>query len=421
MIAVTSLTLLITSACCKPEATIITPFPDRTTFEETSIPSPIQEPTTQTTPSRRPAHETVTSSPPVPTVVPDSGNRDVLGVNQLFVPACNPRPVEIHAGGGTVPHPTPTHIPISGDLSENIGAANLYTYTKLARPILESAGHWLSSLNRRWPQDSSINDTDRQPVIQLRPEHKAALIREVGDRFRLICDAVASLSVPPTGLDAWQALVYMVEAYDKWARLYALALRDGSDLDKASLQDKRQSIRAAFEAATQAQKAVEIAASQSLDISPLTIRNERAGIEVKILPGWFVTRLDFQTVLVAPGKLQIPGFVGLGQGASIPGTTLSIRRLRNPDNYSLGEAIQAVRESLELESIIVSEDTVEVEGHEGRHLAIENTASPEWHVSLALVVVENHTFFFEIQCPASLVEACTEALSNTLLHANLLP
>ncbi len=417
-IAVVALTLLIASACAKTESTIITRLPDRTTVEKLSTPSPIQEPTSQTTLSKRSTYQTVTSSP---TVVPNSTAGDVLDVNLLFVPACNPRPIESRASGGTIPHPTPTHAPISSDLSENIGAANLYTYTKLAGPILESAGHWLSSLDRRWPQDSTIDDTNRQPVIQLRPDHKAALIREIGERFRLICDAVALLNVPPAGLDAWRALVELVEAHDKWARLYALALRDGSDLDKAPLQNKRQSITAAFKAATQAHKAVEIAASQSLDVSPLTIRNERTGIEVNILPGWFVTRLDFQTVLVAPGKLQIPGFVGLGQGASIPGTTLSVRRLRNPNSYSLREAIQAVRESLDPESVIASEYTVDVAGHEGRHLAIKNSASPEWSVNLALIVVENHTFFFEIQCPVSLVKACKEALSTTLLHANLSP
>ena len=106
-IAVVALTLLIASACAKTESTIITRLPDRTTVEKLSTPSPIQEPTSQTTLSKRSTYQTVTSSP---TVVPNSTAGDVLDVNLLFVPACNPRPIESRASGGTIPHPTPIGI-----------------------------------------------------------------------------------------------------------------------------------------------------------------------------------------------------------------------------------------------------------------------------------------------------------------------
>jgi hypothetical protein len=134
--------------------------------------------------------------------------------------------------------------------------------------------------------------------------------------------------------------------------------------------------------------------------------DDALGLELSVGEDWLVSSSGLSPIFHAPLELNEVGIEGLGPESWALGTSLRIRRLRNPGPLDVAEASARFVGLISRQGDIESVDEIELDGLSALRHQLDS-ASPTWSASVTVFVAGDFTYFIESGCPVSVSRACS--------------
>lgn len=379
-------------AGCASEASEPTAGTDPTALAPTVTPtiSPTALPSPSPTPAPT-ASPTAVSAPTTPVATATSA----FTAGDISYPACNTGGPGGSGSIGTAVGPTPTPVPNIGSRDPDVASREVATYFAEIEPVIAYLVDSSNEFNLKW---LSRQSTDEQVL----------LLQLLGSRTALACDAVAFVTeVPPEATTFDNQLRDDAKARHAWVGVAVeQILCCGTAVDSGVEAGNVQTLAKLRELSVSAENLqLEYDAQTSEKRSFI---DDALGLELSVGEDWLISSEGLSPVLLAPFELNEDGIEGLGPESWALGTSLRIRRLRNPGPLGVVEASARFVGLISRQGDIESVDEIELDGLSALRHQLES-ASPTWSASVTVFVAGDFTYFIESGCPVSVSGACSSA------------
>jgi hypothetical protein len=366
-----------------PPTSVVVPLPLPTPVDEAPIGTPIQTPL----PTSEPV---IVEVSPIPTIPVD--------ISAITVPVCRTTSdAPDGLGIGTVPHATPTPIPGPGASGAEPQIETQNFVTALA-PFIDAV------------ESLAEASEDARGLV----ESSEDLVRVVTFEGRRISYLCTALGLVPRTTDGEGLIKRISDALtERQLSLSATAerLRDGATLSDVVDAGGDQTSDALLGLPVEVDNFARSAGVGSTEAAAFTLFNPLLGVQFDSPVGWLALRNGIDIVLGAPSDQQVYSARGLGPAAWKLGTALRVRRFRNNPGWGLADAV-ATLDSLYVKfGERVSHNSSRIDEVDAVVRAYEDQAG-NWLTLVAVAVVGDVTYLFELGCPDESGSGCTDSLET---------
>ena len=380
------------------------PGPTATATVSAGDPTPLPRPTASPGVDPTSTAATVELLTPVPISLPPVD----IDLASLTVPVCRTTYVNSNgAGFGTIPHATPTAIPVPGS-SDGPGGVDLtyaQAFVTALSPLVDTTLGTTSAADNAWREATTDDELAR-------------IITFEGRRLTQLCSALSIVPLTTDGIGITRVVADALNGRRALLLDTVELLRDqpskGREMDSSRLDSTATLL--GLEASLDMFAAE--AGVTSLDPAPFTLVNPLLGASFDAPGGWLVVRNGIDIVIMAPPDQQVYSVRGLGPDAWKLGTALRVRRFRNNPPWQLSDTAAALDSLYARFGDRVDDKSIEIGGIDGI-LRIYRTSDGHWDTFVGATVLDNSTYLFEYGCPDTFVSECAGRMETFLNSVEL--